>query len=207
MKKELYITITGVKHYYGMKPFKPGKIVKLIKDYKNEYDNEAIAVTLDHIDKIGYVANSTNTVYQGTFSAGRIYDKMDETAFAEVMFLTHEAVIARFITDGNFKEDDEAESDEENDNPEIPDYSGNEGDLNLVEGLMSFSDADYVDDNGKGKGNDDDSKAPDYSGEEDDLFPLAGEALPSYEKPDSEHTQSNDSSSFVERIRRLLGND
>ena len=39
MKKELYITITGVKHYYGMKPFKPGKIVKLIKDYKNEYDN------------------------------------------------------------------------------------------------------------------------------------------------------------------------
>ncbi len=82
MKKELYITITGVKHYYGMKPFKPGKIVKLIKDYKNEYDNEAIAVTLDHIDKIGYVANSTNTVYQETFSAGRIYDKMDETAFA-----------------------------------------------------------------------------------------------------------------------------
>lgn len=97
MAMECYITITGVKHYYNMKPFKIGKFVKLIKDHDNSYDHEAIAVALDHIDTIGYVANSTDTVYKGTCSAGRIYDKFGETALAEVMFITHTSVIARVI--------------------------------------------------------------------------------------------------------------
>ena len=60
--KNIFVTITGQNHYLGMKPYKIGRIVKLVKDKDNEYDEDAIAVVLPFIDVIGYVANSTNTV-------------------------------------------------------------------------------------------------------------------------------------------------
>lgn len=46
------------------------------------------------IDTIGYVANSTSTVYAGTISAGGLYDKIDDYAYAQTMFITHSSVIA-----------------------------------------------------------------------------------------------------------------
>ena len=36
----IFITITGVNHYYGLKPFKVGSVVKLVKDKTNGFDNE-----------------------------------------------------------------------------------------------------------------------------------------------------------------------
>ena len=63
---EIYITITGQNHYLGMKPFKVGRRVRLVKDTDNGYDSEAVRVELPYIDTIGYVANSTYTVYDGT---------------------------------------------------------------------------------------------------------------------------------------------
>ena len=95
--KNIFVTITGQNHYLGMKPYKIGRIVKLVKDKDNEYDEDAIAVVLPFIDVIGYVANSTNTVFQGTYSAGRIYDKIGDSVFAEIMFITHSSVIARVL--------------------------------------------------------------------------------------------------------------
>ena len=48
--------------------------------------------------KIGYVANSTKTVVRGTFSAGRIYDKMAYRHTVEVMFKLHDGkAIARWM--------------------------------------------------------------------------------------------------------------
>lgn len=94
MEKTYFVTITGLNHYYGQKPFEIGRVIKLIKEPDNEYDNEAIVAFLPFIDKIGYVANSTNTVYQGTISAGRLYDKIDDYAYAKVMFVTHSSAIA-----------------------------------------------------------------------------------------------------------------
>lgn len=91
---EQFITITGVNFYYEMKPFKIGGIVKLVKEPDNEYDKEAIQVVMPFIDKVGYVANSVKTVYAGTMSAGRIYDKIEDTAYAKIRFITHTAVIA-----------------------------------------------------------------------------------------------------------------
>lgn len=102
--KNIFVTITGQNHYLGMKPYKVGRIVKLVKDKDNEYDEDAIAVKLPYIDEIGYVANSTHTVFQGTYSASRLYDKIGDTAFAEVMFITHSSVIARVLS-----EDEESE--------------------------------------------------------------------------------------------------
>ena len=93
----MYITITGLDHYLGLRPLKVGRIVCLCKEPQNAYDSEAIRVELPYIDTIGYVANSTKTVYDGTFSAGRIYDKIDTRAFAEIMFITHSSAIAAII--------------------------------------------------------------------------------------------------------------
>lgn len=90
----IYVTITGQNHYLGMKPYKIGRTVKLVKEPDNAYDPEAIRVELPYIDTIGYVANSINTVFEGTCSAGRVYDKFDDYAYGEVMFITHSSVIA-----------------------------------------------------------------------------------------------------------------
>ena len=96
--KNIFVTITGQNHYLGMKPYKVGRIVKLVKDVDNEYDDDAIAVKLPYIDTIGYVANSTSTVYQGTYSASRLYDKIGSSVLAEVMIITHSSVIARVLS-------------------------------------------------------------------------------------------------------------
>ncbi len=96
--KNIFVTITGQNHYLGMKPYKVGRIVKLVKDKENEYDEDAIAVKLPYIDTIGYVANSTSTVFQGTYSASRLYDKIGDTALAEVMIISHSSVIARVLS-------------------------------------------------------------------------------------------------------------
>ena len=92
--KNIFITITGLNHYLGSKPFKIGRIVKLVKDIDNPHDTKAIRVELPFIDTIGYVANSTNTVYAGTYSAGRLYETIGDYAYAQVMFITHSGVIA-----------------------------------------------------------------------------------------------------------------
>lgn len=116
MEKTYFVTITGLNHYYGKKPFEIGRIIKLIKEPDNEYDKEAILAFLPYIDKIGYVANSTNTVYDGTISAGRLYDKIEDYAYGRVMFVTHSSAIVLVLD----KEDVEEEDDETDDAPEVP---------------------------------------------------------------------------------------
>ncbi len=96
--ENIFITITGVKNYFGMKPFKVGKIFRIVKEDDNDYDEEAIRAELPAIDTIGYVANSTHTVYAGTISAGRLYDRIDDYAYAQTMFITHSSVIALVLS-------------------------------------------------------------------------------------------------------------
>lgn len=116
MEKTYFVTITGLNHYYGKKPFEIGRIIKLIKEPDNEYDKEAILAFLPYIEKIGYVANSANTVYDGTISAGRLYDKIDDYAYGRVMFVTHSSAIVLVLD----KEDVEEEDDETDETPEVP---------------------------------------------------------------------------------------
>lgn len=89
-----FVTITGTNHYYGLKPFKVGGILKLVKDKDNDFDEDAIEVKMPYIDTVGFVANSPNTTFKGTLSAGRIYDSFGDFCFARVMFVTHSSVIA-----------------------------------------------------------------------------------------------------------------
>lgn len=113
MENTYFVTITGLNHYYGKKPFEIGRIIRLIKEPDNEYDKEAIAAILPFIDKIGYVANSTNTVYDGTISAGRLYDKIEDYAYGKVMFVTHSSAIVLVLDKEDVEESDEGEDEEE----------------------------------------------------------------------------------------------
>lgn len=119
MEKTYFITITGINHYYGRKPFEIGRVIKLIKEPDNEYDKEAIVAFLPFIDKIGYVANSTNTVYDGTISAGRLYEKIEDYAYAKIMFVTHSSVIA-IVLDKNDVNEDDGDDDNETEEKAVP---------------------------------------------------------------------------------------
>lgn len=99
--ENIFITITGINHYFGKKPFEIGRTLKLIKEPDNPHDSEAIGVYLPFIDKVGNVSNSVHTTYLGTQSAGRLWDKIDDSAFANVMFVTHSSVIALVLPPEN----------------------------------------------------------------------------------------------------------
>ncbi len=93
MGEELYITITGQENNFGNKPFGIGTKVLCIKEPENDFDSEAIVCIMPFIGKVGYIANSTKTVALGTFSAGRIYDKVPDKFFVQVKFVTKTKVI------------------------------------------------------------------------------------------------------------------
>ena len=91
--KKVYITITGLDHYSGAEFLEPGARVKLIKDPENKYDHEAIRVEMEGLGKIGYVANSTCTVLGDSMSAGRLYDRIGQTAMAKVRHVLSNGII------------------------------------------------------------------------------------------------------------------
>ena len=93
MKKNVYITITGLDYRYGSEHLKPDTVVRLVKEPDNEYDSEAIKVMMDGLGQIGYVANSVNTVLGESMSAGRLYDRIGDEARAKVMFVLSRGVI------------------------------------------------------------------------------------------------------------------
>lgn len=95
--KEKYVTITGMNHYYGLRPFSVGKKLKCIKEKNNPYDDEAIKVVMKEIGTVGYIANSPYIAATGTLSAGRIYEKVKKKFVVEVMFITSSKVICRVV--------------------------------------------------------------------------------------------------------------
>lgn len=92
---KLYFTITGMNYRYGSDFLEPGMEVRLEKEPDNEYDKEAIKVTMEGLDVIGYVANSTKTVIGDTMSAGRIYDKIGKKARGKVVCVTPRGVVCK----------------------------------------------------------------------------------------------------------------
>ena len=90
-----FITITGLKFYFGSKPFAVGQKVKLVKEPDNEYDSEAIKAELPGLGCAGYVANSPHTVLGDCISAGRLYDKIGDSATVKVVYVLDNAVICK----------------------------------------------------------------------------------------------------------------
>ena len=106
-----FVTITGLSHYLGTNPYKVNRLVKLVKEPDNPHDPEAIRVELPFIDTIGYVANSVGTVFACTCSAGRLYDKFEDYAYAQVMFITHSSVIAIVVSKDEVEKKDAPDMD------------------------------------------------------------------------------------------------
>lgn len=92
---KVFITLTGTKYYHGNEFLKPGMKVKLIKEPDNKYDKEAIKVSMKGIGDIGHVANSSYTVIDDSMSAGRLYDKIGNTATAKIVLVTPHGTICK----------------------------------------------------------------------------------------------------------------
>ena len=95
----IYITITGTCHYFGQDFIKPGMAIHLIKEPDNAHDHEAIRAEMDGLGKIGYVANSPHTVLGESYSAGRLYDKIDDDGYTQVMYVLPNGVLCKVYTD------------------------------------------------------------------------------------------------------------
>lgn len=89
----VYVAVVGCHRYHGTTMLKPGMMVTLLKEPDNLYDDEAIAVMVDHLGRIGYVANSVHTVPKGCRSAGRVYDTFGEKTTGWVRFVAKDLVI------------------------------------------------------------------------------------------------------------------
>ena len=92
---KVFFTLAGTKHYFGKEFLKPGTKIHLQKEPDNEYDKEAIFVTLEGLGKIGYDANSPYTVIGESMSAGCIYDKIGDAAVGEVVYVTTQGVLCK----------------------------------------------------------------------------------------------------------------
>ena len=95
--EKIYFTVTGTGHYFGSDFLKPDMRVSLTKEPDNDYDKEAVRVELEGLGTIGYVANSPYTVVGESYSAGRLYDKIGDTAEGYVLYVVDNGVLG-FVT-------------------------------------------------------------------------------------------------------------
>ena len=94
--EKLYFTIAGTRHHYGQEYFEPKMEVKLVKEPDNKVDKEAIRVELDGLGLVGYVANSPYTVLGESMSAGRLYDRIGESARGVVKYVLPQGCCVRW---------------------------------------------------------------------------------------------------------------
>lgn len=97
--KNIYFTITGTRHYFGHEYIEPKMKVKLVKEPDNKMDAEAIKVEIDGLGLIGYVANSPYTVLGESMSAGRLYDRIEDTAEGRVKYVLPQGVLCELVTE------------------------------------------------------------------------------------------------------------
>lgn len=95
--EKIYFTIAGTSHHFGQEFFESKMEVKLVKEPDNEYDKEAIRVELEGLGLVGYVANSPYTVQGESMSAGRLYDRMGETATGVVKYVLPQGVLCELL--------------------------------------------------------------------------------------------------------------
>lgn len=90
----IFVTITGFNHYIIRERLAEGTSVLLVREHCNQYDKYAVAAYLKS-GKIGYVANSTATVSEGTLSAKQLSEFMEDSAKAEIVEFTSYNAVCR----------------------------------------------------------------------------------------------------------------
>lgn len=113
MMKKVFITLTGTKCYFGDDFLEKGMKIRLEKEPDNEYDKEAIKVIYEGLGKVGYVANSSYTVIGEAMSAGRLYDKIGDIAYAKVVLVTQRGTICK-VCKKSLKNEAEKKPEEKN---------------------------------------------------------------------------------------------
>ena len=103
--EKIYFTIAGTNHYYGQEFFEAEQEVKLIKEPDNEYDKEAIKIEMDGLGVVGYVANSPFTVMGESMSAGRLYDRIGDTAKGVVKYVLPQGVLCELVQESGTHEE------------------------------------------------------------------------------------------------------
>lgn len=93
MSKKIYFTLTGTQYFHGKDFLEKDMKVNLVKDPDNDYDKEAIKVELEGLGQIGHVANSMHTVVGESHSAGRLYDKIGDTAEGKILYVMPTGVL------------------------------------------------------------------------------------------------------------------
>ena len=96
---KIYFTIAGTKHHYGQELFEPKQEVKLTKEPDNEFDKEAIKVEMEGLGLVGYVANSPYTVQGESMSAGRMYDRIGDTAIGIVKYVLPQGILCELVVE------------------------------------------------------------------------------------------------------------
>ena len=90
---KIFFTIAGTKFRYGTGFMEKGMKVSLEKEPGNEHDREAVKVTMEGLGIVGYVANSPHTVIGESWSAGRLYDRIGDTAEGTVLYVLDGGVV------------------------------------------------------------------------------------------------------------------
>ena len=91
--EKIFFTIAGTNYYHGKDFFEKGMKVQLVKEPDNPFDKEAILVKVEGLGDVGHVANSPYTVVGESYSAGRLYDKIDDTAEGTVFYVVDGGVL------------------------------------------------------------------------------------------------------------------
>lgn len=101
---KIYFTIAGMQYKYGSEFLKEalGAEVKLIKDPDNKHDKEAVKVEMEGMGHIGYVANSPHTVIGESYSAGRLYDKIEDGAIGIVKYVVGGSVLCELVREKGY---------------------------------------------------------------------------------------------------------
>ena len=89
----IYFTIAGSGHYFGQEFMEKDMPVRLEKEPDNDYDKEAIKVMMEGLGLVGYAANSPHTVQGESWSAGRLYDKIGDTAEGTILYVMDSGVL------------------------------------------------------------------------------------------------------------------
>ena len=90
---KIYFTITGTQFRFGQEFMEKDMPVRLEKEPDNEHDHEAIKVMMEGLGQVGYVANSSHTVLGDSWSAGRLYDKIGDTAEGTILYVLDNGVL------------------------------------------------------------------------------------------------------------------
>ena len=95
--QRIFLTVNHLDDFSERADYRIGDVLSIKREDDNRQDDEAIAAfNLDGV-KCGYVANSVSTVARGTYSAGRLFDKIGAEAHCIIRFATKDALICELF--------------------------------------------------------------------------------------------------------------